>query len=534
MTTSTSKADMQKDLEDSLSKWTSDKLLPTATDLYRLGRFLHNHLSSHDNLSNVKTAYHDMLEALPETYRAQLFGALKQALLNVLETTTLDASAMQKEDALVSVAALYLSSRSALAATHWSLDEIKVLQSVYNDETSSSLVMVRQTILSILSDWLWTKPNVEWEELLPAMHLLQDEESSSLLTDLIQYKNDQTTPGWKSELLERFSEHSDYLQSFLETNQEEDDVQRELQQALADPDALAVSDAASTPVTTITARNELQRRIGQVRQVLPDLGEGFVEICLAYYQGDVERTVAALVDPNNNSLPPQLRLLDPSLPRRRRRPPDSTSLEDDNDDEEARLVAKEALRAAQRQQEEEAYLVDRVMKEGAHDEYNDDYDDQYDDTEGIGAADVGLYDDYDAVKAYNRAVKQVEQDQQFWEDNRNTNRNTQPSTKKNKSSENGGNPYRGPDKMKGGRVPQAGRGGQQSRGGRGGGRGRRRTNVSSGEDSEAQAPGTTSGGTSNQNSGKKGKTKAKQRQMANRRDRRKKATAKRSGEVGPN
>lgn len=59
---------------------------------------------------------------------------------------------------------------------------------------------------------------------------------------------------------------------------------------------------------------ELQRTslISQVVDILPHLGEGFVEACLIAFDWDVERTVAAIL---NNDLPPEIAAMNQSQKR---------------------------------------------------------------------------------------------------------------------------------------------------------------------------------------------------------------------------
>ena len=151
-------------------------------------------------------------------------------------------------------------------------------------------------------------------------------------------------------------------------------------------------------------------------------------------------------------------------------------------------------------------------------EYDDDYDDQYDydvhyfvdasnyrmdatfnddndndvqpSPPSSAAAHPGKMD-YDAIRTYNRTMKDIESDQEYWNHNRNMNRNTTttPTMNSESSDRTGAKQYRGPDLMRGGRTPNpnntppptnanssssggaaAGRG----RGGRGGNNGRGR------------------------------------------------------------
>jgi hypothetical protein len=290
-------------------------------------------------------------------------------------------------------------------------------------------------------------------------------------------------------------------------------------------------------------QDEIQRRIDQVRQVLPDLGEGFVETALSYYKGNVEETLQVLLDDPGRAWPASLQIMDRNLPRRHR------NVTTAKEEAEAKLAAKATLRAVLRQQREEAAAVDVVLRSSPatdKDEYNDDYDDQYDDTEGFGNADCGLYDDYETVKTYNRVLQGVEQDQAFWEESRNTNRSGGDAPKKNQGV--GEKDYRGPDKGRGGRVPYAERGGDAGRGGgpapgrapgRGPGRGRGKgrggagpaASKSNGDGNAADGPAAKKGNADSADSKATDRPNPKQkaRQLANRRDQQKRAQTKRSG-----
>ena len=92
----------------------------------------------------------------------------------------------------------------------------------------------------------------------------------------------------------------------------------------------------------------------------------------------------------------------------------------------------------------------------AADEYDDDYDDQWDDG-GFGAVttDTGLYDnddDYTAIKTYNRVYRELEAEDEFWQESCNTNHMSTTAAAASSSSNTGKKSYRGPDKMRGGRI----------------------------------------------------------------------------------
>jgi hypothetical protein len=164
-------------------------------------------------------------------------------------------------------------------------------------------------------------------------------------------------------------------------------------------------------VTPITSPKdpavEIRRRVQQVRDVLSDLGEGYIETVLSYFQGDVQRTIAALLEGDASELPPALRMIDQKLPARRRETPKRLEEADD----EARRIVKERLAEQDRKEEAEAVAFNTVLGE-----YDDDYDDQYDGMDGgeaLGNADSGLYD-YDMIRTYNKVALQIEREDAFW------------------------------------------------------------------------------------------------------------------------
>jgi len=476
--------ELLSDLESCLGSWKDNpsSVLPTAVQFYRLGLILHSKLS---HSANVTESYHQLLESLPNECRKGIFNDLRDAAVSVLKEETQSAENVQAT--LESLAGLYQSSPLAIQSTKWSLEQLRSLISRKDKH--------QPPILCILSIILWNKELEDLEHLLPIINLFQEE---GIWKNLVEYQ-DEHNPGWSEEMMTRFSDSTqrEYLSSLLDSAALQEDENPPLL-------ALEPEEAATTltSVAAITPEDAIQQRIDQVRQVLPDLGEGFVETALSYYKGDVERTVAALLD--ESQLPTQLQVLDRSLPRRHR------NLISKQEEEDARLAAKAALKAAQRQEEEEALAVDKVMR---RDEYDDDYDDQYDSLDEVGGADTGLYDNFDDVRTYNRVLKEAEAEQSFWQENRNLNRSNNTETKSG-----GEKAYRGPDKVKGGRIPTAGRGG------RGRGRGRKDEKGGANKDPETK--------TSSEDQDKKpnkSSQRHKARKMASRREQQKKANAKRSG-----
>jgi hypothetical protein len=370
--------------------------------------------------------------------------------------------------------------------------------------------LFRPAVMTIVTRLMWTdcqppasslsfKEDKEAEDddeplLFSVLHALQSHPMA--WRDFVTHQN-LRNENWRQSLLQRYYHHR---RRDSDDDDEEgamvDEDQRSYLESLLlhvdDYDSLdrrRASRPASSPTITRTqllglrqqrpqlhSSSELDRRIQQVRRVLPHLGEGFVETALSYYRGDVEQTIGALVqDDDDGLLPESLRRLDRSLPRRRKGRNAVTKASHDGDsdnDPEALEVTRSLIRAADIQQEVDAAAVDQVLFQdevsssavslstARNNEYDDDYDDQYDEMEP--AADLGT-DDYDTILAYNRVVKSLEQERKFWEGEKNANRVAAGNPSSSQT------PYRGPDKLKGGRIPRAG--GRDRRGGGRGGRG---------------------------------------------------------------
>jgi hypothetical protein len=120
--------------------------------------------------------------------------------------------------------------------------------------------------------------------------------------------------------------------------------------------------------------------VSNLKSLFPDLGEGFIEACIAAYKGNMEEIVDALL---TNNLPPKLLLLDRglqkvwigkggnasretvSLDAKKR---DSSVVYKAVDDANFKQLQLERVRKMEAEQEYDALLLSR--------EYNDDYDDQ--------------------------------------------------------------------------------------------------------------------------------------------------------------
>ena len=511
-------------------------LLPTSIQLYRLGLVLYTVEQSPTSTaskqtSDLRRAFDRYFRLLPVEHCQRIFRDLNQALSSLLDLAFTEPSSLHMDNlltALQSLTGLYKASdKVTKTASSWSLDRTKKLASLYHNNRDAKIdkrnneTEMRQLIISNLSHTFWTNGDsiVDWEQLLPAIHFLQNEEGSGDLWNALLLCWGKQNHNWRQDILACYPDptHQEYLSSLLHENKEE------TSSTILSIEKETVS-PISAPPAAVAPLDEIQRRIDLVRQVLPHLGEGFVESALSCCQGDVERTMAILLD-EQNQWPASLRILDQKLPRRGAL---VNKKKQEAENKEARLVTKLALQAAARREEEEAQRINRVM---AEDEYNDDYDDQYDEMDDMigGTTDSGLYDNYDDVRTYNRVLRGVQDEQKFWEENRNLNHRSKDnsSNKTNGSNDGGMKAYRGPDKLKGGRLPKPDA--ERRRGG---------TNkkiLTEGENNfgteatSEKKKDKANNKKQNTEQGQKPNPRQKARKMANRRDRQKQANAKRAG-----
>lgn len=128
--------------------------------------------------------------------------------------------------------------------------------------------------------------------------------------------------------------------------------------------------------TQMQDRVIIDEKINAVKGMFPELGDGYIEACLLYFNRQADLLVDALL---SNNLPSHLTKIPTNLARNKKDQNITlgrVNMDDPNrytDPDEVRFKAlqKERIRAMERQQELDRLLIER--------EYADDYDDQYDD-----------------------------------------------------------------------------------------------------------------------------------------------------------
>ena len=472
-------------------------VLPSVSQIFEIGKLMFRLLSSTDDQSTSTTrdtsdlllAYQHLIESLPETYLKKSFTTIQKALLRLLSDnspTELLTDTSQSLSGLFSNSPLLckiISSKewiSSLAALYdrFILLQDKQQQSEEDNRHDKDAVLSSVSFLILDGIFLQRKQQGSSNEtiqlLMEAMRTIE-EQSMDCLYDLQQWQ--QQYEPYRRNLQSAVKklptadgndddteELRDYLLNMLESASSPARQQQQDQQQ-AKSKAMQPKQTPPPTTTKISPTDEVERRIEQIKQILPDFGDGFLESALSINHGDVEATVTCLLqDPSQ--YPPTLRVIDTKLPRRRgvgnkqkeleesqqarQLVKERVAIEDEREQERYKALLYVAEQEEQQVQEENANLGLEVAK--VHNEYDDDYDDQYDDNDHVelGATDSG-YMDMDQVRLYNQAAKAEEAESSFWEQNRNTNR--QPANNNNsEGGDGGGGKQWGPDKIKGGRI----------------------------------------------------------------------------------
>ena len=446
--------------------------LPSVQQLYKIGGLLHRQQQTDLDLLS---AYQHLIDSLPEAYLIQVFQTYYKATSMLFQQSS---QSQSLDDLVLATEALsgLLSNSPRLCHIAYSKDWLSLLASIFDKFVLYSMQQ-KQTVLSA-SSFLWldglflvkkTGSLTIEEQILNAIQAIE-EQSTDFLHDLQEWQSQsepfrRTLENCIQKLPANFNDENDTMQQreYI-LNMLESARQREVNAVTSTDTSMPSSgknQVSKVPAAKqVSAADELERRIQQVKQILPDLGEGFIETALSLHRGDVETTVSILLN-DPSQYPTVLRVLDRSLPRRRKQ-----RAEDELEESaEARQIVKErvALEEKQVQERYKALLyVENQQRETEEqkaiscmkDEYDDDYDDQYDEIDvKLGGADDGFYD-FEQVKLYNQIVREDESVDSFWEENRNTNRvaTNKGSGDNDNDSNNQRKQYRGPDKIKGGRI----------------------------------------------------------------------------------
>jgi len=491
--------------------------LPTASHCLAMGNLLFQ-ISTKETHHPIFETFEELVQSIPEFHWIYIFELYEKATKRLFEqqqqssviSSTTTSTTMIDDDlvgTMKSLHGLFIHS-SKLCQLAYSKKWISILSAIYDRfvvlvMTTTSKEILLATLSSLLLDGLLLVSSsssnsttrapqrsppysIGGEGLLEAIQAMEaqsvdclgdlldwqtrKEPTSRTLESQVQIYYDTMTSSSDNDYEER-QHQRDYILNMLQSARQQDQKRESIQTRQNDTTSSQKKSDRSTGTTSksiSSSADELERRIQQIKQILPEFGEGFIETALSLHQGNVETTVATLLN-DPSSYPTSLRFLDRSLPRRRK----ERTVEEVEDSARARQVVKERVAMEEKQEQERynalMYVADkeeeaaRIRTKFTSSEYDDDYDDQYDDIDDIklGGADEGQYD-FEKVRLYNQFVRSEEVEDKFWQENINTNRISQQKPKKDGKSDKGSNeddeqeqqqqPSWGPNKIKGGRV----------------------------------------------------------------------------------
>jgi len=186
--------------------------------------------------------------------------------------------------------------------------------------------------------------------------------------------------------------------------------------------------------------------VDQVKDFFPDLGDGFIELCLLSSKRQVEVVINFMLESNPPpeliDVPQSLSKSDAEYERVKARvtgsPPPSNKLdpsqvwvgkkpqEKEYDPQigkkDQHLAEKMKQIVAQYEEEDELIVAGGVLPGVVTiDEYDDDYNDEFEDYEPFSVHDSGQLDDQEAVRELNRRIRAKEEEDAFWESMKNPN-----------------------------------------------------------------------------------------------------------------
>lgn len=223
-------------------------------------------------------------------------------------------------------------------------------------------------------------------------------------------------------------------------------------QSEAKPDPAAALSANSTAAQAADHEDAamLVSKVQQVKELLPDLGDGYVELCLISSDGNVERVINFLFEANPpgviQDIPSDLDRHSAAFASWKAK---LTGVADEKPAAPAKLdptrvwVGKKTMESAYDPQrlkqdhaavekikelvqmyDQEDLLGDDDLEDKGRtiDEYDDDYNDELDDYEPFSVRDGGQTDDQDTIREQNRRMRAREAEEAYWASMKNPNR----------------------------------------------------------------------------------------------------------------
>ncbi|KAL4146014.1 hypothetical protein PRNP1_011887 [Phytophthora ramorum] len=254
----------------------------------------------------------------------------------------------------------------------------------------------------------------------------------------------------------------------------------------ASEDQAAVEEAKPTAPQNDDVETVLAPMVNQVRDFFPDLGEGYVELCLLSSNLQVEAVINFLLESNPPPVlldaPHDLKRSDVEFRRLEAqitgKPAPAPKVEESKKLDPSRVwVGKKSMEKTYDPQiaKKDQQLVEKMKQlvemyeeededgmlpssEGHYgggddgvttlDEYDDDYNDEFDDFVPFSIRDGGSADDQDAIREQNRRMRVKEEKDAFWEGMKNRNRDNPVNAAQHDKDEEGEEKEENPGELK--------------------------------------------------------------------------------------
>lgn len=257
-----------------------------------------------------------------------------------------------------------------------------------------------------------------------------------LLLDLKNSNIDNDNSSYVSYLLSSLSINSSLLNFVLPEDNEET-----LSFSSSQLDSIYNNnDNENTNISSNNTSNnvKLNEQIDLIQSIMPDLGRGFIEICLGFYANDTEKIINLIL---TDSLDPALKKIDKKIEKisfgKKSEVSTANTLSSKNEYSYSDLMNKEN-KSNKEFYEYQKNLVLKMEQDAIKDaqiikqEYDDDYDDQYD--EGMAwkhnPEEVDMRpkaSTYDEIKRYNIMMKESLAELKFWDSLKNPNKPGKPT-----------------------------------------------------------------------------------------------------------
>ncbi|RMX66970.1 hypothetical protein KXD40_008770 [Peronospora effusa] len=395
---------------------------------------------------------------------------------SVTELLLLEGSNIETELALLEKSMLY----GLMQCYEASLPRLQRHVSNFDDEAETRqrrlIAETRQTFLQVLGRCvdvvLYNTDSASGEELLAGLHALSngclddDAEHGSFLSDLwylCEYKKkiadffdrcklDGENFSYLDMVIEDLPRRRILPTMLLNDLAAETKPQAILSANSKEKESSETSDVAEDVMPASAQIDETEAMMAsmvhQVKDFFPDLGDGYVELCLLCSNLPVEMVVNFLLESNPPpvllDVPHDLKRSDSDFARLEAQitgtPVPALEIEKATKLDPSRVwVGKKTMEKMYDPQiaKKDHQLVEKMkqlvvmyeeedeydgVESGALDEYDDDYNDEFDDFVPFSIRDGGSADDQDAICEQNRKLRAKEEKDAFWEDMKNRNR----------------------------------------------------------------------------------------------------------------